>query len=107
MTYRVVITEGAERRLLEYIEYLAIEKQAPLTAEQWWRKALAATDTLSTFPHRFPKPPEDGLRDYTIRALRVDRQLVLDRVNEADHVVEVFAFRGGAERPRDQYLPEA
>ena len=51
-------------------------------------------------------PPENDLRDYTIRTMIVDRHLFLFRVDEDKRVVEVFGFRHGSQLPQEDKLPE-
>lgn len=106
MRYRVIITDGALADVEAFLDYLAVERSIPLTAERWWRKALGKIETLSTFPHRCPKAPENTLRDYTIRAMIVDSHLFLYRIKEVEQVVEVFAFRHGAMLSQEGNLPE-
>lgn len=106
MTYRVAITDAAMADVGKFLDYLEFEKKVPLTAQRWWRKALKRVDSLSNFPHRCPKAPEDDLRDYTIRAMVVDSHLFLYRVDDEQREVEVFGFRHGAMEPREGRIPE-
>ncbi len=106
MTYRVIITQAALDDVEQFLDYLIDDQQAPLTAERWWNKALGRVLTLKEHPHRCPYAPENSLRDYTIRAMRVDSHLFLYRVCDEEAVVEVFGFRHGAMLPREEELPE-
>lgn len=106
MNYRVVITEAALDDAGKYLDYLIEQSQSHRPAERWWRRALAAIDTLEKMPHRCPKPPENELRDYTIRALIVAPCLFLYRIDDQRWVVEVFGFRHGRQEPRGDRLPE-
>jgi hypothetical protein len=38
-TYRVIISDAALEGVREFLHYLAVEQQAPLTAQRWWDKA--------------------------------------------------------------------
>ncbi len=105
MTYRVVITDAALDAAGSYLDYLIEEAQSITPAENWWKKALAAVDTLALMPHRGPKPPENGLRDYTIRAMIVEPCLFLYRVDDTRQLVEVFGFRHGRQEPTETRLP--
>jgi len=106
MNYRVIITDGAFADIEKFLDYLEFNQQSPLTATRWWRKAVACVETLGTMPHRCPKPPENDLRDYTIRTMIVDSHLFLYRVDEDKRVVEVFGFRHGSQLPREDKLPK-
>ena len=104
MSYRVIITDAALADVSRFLDYLEFDQKAPLTAKRWWRKALGKVKTLRQFPHRCPKPPDNDLRDYTIRALIVDSHLFLYRVDDTKSVVEVFGFRHGSHLPQDNKL---
>jgi len=106
MKYRVVITDNALSDVEAFLDYLIDDQQSPLIAKRWWKKALAKVSTLTTFPHRCLLPPENALRDYTIRALGVDSHLFLYRVDDDKLLVEVFGFRHGSRLPRSENLPK-
>lgn len=106
MTYRVVITDAALEDASVYLDYLIEESQSLAVADRWWRRAVAAVEALEDFPHRGPKPPEDELRGYTIRAIIVEPCLFLYRVDDERRVVEVFAFRHGRQRVIGDRLPQ-
>ncbi len=106
MNYRVVITSEALAGIERFLDYIAIDQQAPLNAERWWRKALTAIETLDQLPHRCPLAPENEFRDYTIRMLIVDRCLFLYTVDERQKTVRVIGFRHGSQLPKPEELPE-
>jgi len=97
-TYRVLVSENA---------YIAHQKQAPLAAGRLLGEIDRAIDTLSYFPHRCPRAPEDKLVDYTVRMHVVKKSyLLLSRVDNVGHTVTVIAFRHGRRLPF-QELPDA
>jgi plasmid stabilization system protein ParE len=98
-TYRVIISDAALEGVREFLHYLAVEQQAPLTAQRWWDKALARVLSLDRMPHRCPLAPENEFTDLTIRMLIVDRCLFLYTVDEDARVVRVLKFRHGSQLP--------
>ena len=76
----------------DHIHFIAIEKQEPLNAERWLKKALDAVDTLSVFPNRCPIAPESQFSRHTIRMLIVDTCSFLYHVDEANKTVRVTYF---------------
>jgi plasmid stabilization system protein ParE len=105
MNYRVIITSEAFAGVERFLDYIAIDQQAPLNAERWWRKALAAVESLEQFPHRGSFAPENEFRSYEIRMLIVDRCLFLYTIEETTRTVRVFGFRHGSQLPRPDELP--
>ncbi len=106
MNYRVIITDGALADVERYLNYLEFDQELPATAVQWWERALEKLETLRLMPHRCPRPPEDKLRDFTIRALIVGQHLFLYRIDEESRAVEVFGFRHGSQLPQEHKLPK-
>ncbi len=100
MIYDVILSTKAKQSLDEHIRYIAVEKQEPINAERWLRKALKAVDSLSVFPNRCPIAAESKFSQHTIRMLIVDSCLFLYRVDEESRTVRVTAFfYGGMARP--------
>lgn len=99
MKYRVIITDDALADVHDYLVYIAQEKQMPLTAQKWWKKALAAIEMLSTFPHRCGYAPENDLSKLTLRMLRVDSCLFIYRVDEETQSVRLLRMRHGRQLP--------
>ena len=99
MKYRVIVSPEAFEELDGFIHYIANDQHSPLVALRWLKKALAALQTLQTFPHRCPPAPENEFSQYTIRMLVVDRCLFLYRVDEENQTVRVLRFRHGSQLP--------
>ncbi len=89
-----------------YLDFIAIEQQAPLNAQRWLKKVLRAVITLRSFPHRCQLAPENQFRTYEIRMLRVNRCIFLYTIDEHERVVRVFGFRHASQLPRPDELPE-
>jgi len=100
MIYDVVISSEAKQALDDHIQFIAVEKDEPINASRWLKKALAAVDTLSVFPNRCPIAPESQYSKHTVRMLIVDTSSFLYRVDEANKTVRVtHFFHGGIGRP--------
>ncbi|MEQ8848052.1 type II toxin-antitoxin system RelE/ParE family toxin [Botrimarina sp.] len=106
MRYKVVLTDAALSDAGKYLDFLIESAHTTGPAERWWRKAIAAVQSLESMPHRCPKPPENELREYTVRALIVAPCLFLYRVDDSRRTVEVFGFRHGRQMPSEHRLPE-
>lgn len=106
-TYRVVITDAAFARIREQARYIAVEGQAPLNAERWLSRVLAA-DSLDTMPRRCAKPIESELRSFEIRAIHIDGYMLLFTVDDESATVTVIGARHGRQLPRpDELSPPA
>lgn len=106
MRYRVLLMTAARNAVRQYLDYLINDQSLPTVAERWWERALAAIDSLQTFPNRCPIAPENEYRDYTIRALKVDQCLFLYAVDDESRAVRIIAFRHGHQQPLEKELPQ-
>ncbi len=98
--YDVILSSEAKQSLDDHMHYIAVEKQEPLSAERWLKKALKAVDTLSLFPNRCPIAAESKFSESTIRILIIDNCSFLYRVDEDTKTVRVTCFfHGGISRP--------
>lgn len=96
MTYRLIVSPEAYEALESFVDYIAIEKQSPLNATRWLKKAKSALQSLKYFPHRCAPSPENDRYSETIRMLRVDQCLFIFRVDEENKSVRVLDFRHGS-----------
>ena len=101
MKYRVIMTPKAFAAFEAYVDYIAVDQQAPLNAARWLEKAWSMVQTLKDFPRRCAYAPENDSSSYTIRALRVDNCLFLYRVIEEEKTVRIMGFRHGSQLPLD------
>jgi plasmid stabilization system protein ParE len=99
MIYRLVVAPQALEAWKDFIDYLAIDRQSPITAERWLRKSWDALQTLKRFPQRCPRAPESDLYPHPIRMLLVDRCLFLFRIDDTKKTVRVLGFRHASQLP--------
>lgn len=107
MKYRVVITEEALQRIDEQVRYIAQAAQAPLNAERWLNRVLAAAEELAHMPMRCPIAPESKFFEFDIRALNVDGFLLLFTISREDRAVIVLSARHGRQQPRPERVDSA
>lgn len=93
MTYRVLITEPAMRRIEAQAVYIERETQLPLRAAQWLTRVLAAATSLETIPRRCPVRREADADLPEFRALLVDGFVLLFTIDDAQRRVVVFHAR--------------
>lgn len=103
--YTVFITEPAYAKIREQARYIAIESHAPLNAERWLERVIAAAHSLDRMPRRCAKAAESDLRSFEIRAIHIDGYLLLFTVNDEDATVIVINARHGRQLPRPEELP--
>lgn len=106
MNYRFVITDEALAGVEKWLDYVTIERESPLNAERWWRRALAEIMALERMPNRHPFASENDHRPYEIRALVVDNCIFLFHVDEMARIVRVIGFRHGSQLPMPDDLPQ-
>ncbi len=64
--YRVTISDEALAGVEKYLNYIADEQGAPLTAVRWWDKAIKKIFSLDHMPQRCPYAPENESEQLTI-----------------------------------------
>ncbi len=107
MKYNVRFTSRARRAIDEYVDYIAHDKQEPISAGRVLGAIEKSIRTLEAMPHRCPKAPENAGVDYTVRMLIVKKTLViLYRIDDDAKQVTVIGFRHGHRQPRPDELPE-
>ena len=67
MNYHIVYQDPAEVELIAICRWIA--RRSPSRAEAWFDGAIAAIDTLTSFPRRCPLAPEDAEFDVEVRQL--------------------------------------
>lgn len=67
MSYRVVVTPGAEQDIDEMFRYVALD--SPVVARKFVDGLRKRLKTLASMPKRCPRAPEDGLNGMEIRHL--------------------------------------
>jgi toxin ParE1/3/4 len=100
MTFRVEITEEAERDAHGILDWL-ISEQAGLSGLQWFQGLENAIASLATFPERLPLAPENAMFPFEVRHLLYGRKPHVYRVLftiEGD-TVSVLHIRHGRRQP--------
>lgn len=105
MTYTIDVAEEAIARIRAQARYIAVEEQAPLNAERWLLRVLAAADSLEQFPRRCPMAAEAEACNFEVRALNIDGFLLLFTINDELKKVRVVTARHGRQLPRPDGLP--
>ncbi|MSP89634.1 MAG: type II toxin-antitoxin system RelE/ParE family toxin [Alphaproteobacteria bacterium] len=95
MTYRVVVTPGAERDLDDIFQFIA--RNDPGVARRFAAALRGQLAALKTLPTCCPRAPEDGLDGPAIRHLLHGRHRILFTMNGRTAVV--LQVRHGARLP--------
>lgn len=95
MTYRVVVTPGAERDLDDIFRFIA--RDNPGAARKFAAELRGRLAALKTLPTRCPRAPEDGLDGLAIRHLLHGRYRILFAMD--GRTVVVLQVRHGARLP--------
>lgn len=93
MSLRVEYAPRSVRDLIVLRDYLIEESESPETAERFLARLLSASETLDTFPERFPRYPYS--RDW--RMMPFGNYLIFFRVTE--DTVRIGHIRHAAKRP--------
>ena len=99
MTYRVLYTESVRADIAAHVRYLQDQQVSPEVIENWFAGLFDLIDSLYQWPLRYPvAEPESRAMGFEVRKIIYGRYLVFYRVDQAQHLVEVLAFRHGARR---------
>ena len=93
--YTVNITDEVEEEIRN--AFLYIHERSPDNAVKWFRGLYRAIDTLETMPERCPFIREKDAFKVEVRNLLYHSHRIIFTVNVADSIVEVHAFRHGAQ----------
>ena len=94
MTYKVVVTPGAEVDLDQVYRFVALEK--PGAARTFVAGLRRRLKTLAAMPRRCPRAPEDGLDGLEIRHLIHDQYRIIFAID--DRTVVILQVRHSARR---------
>lgn len=94
MNYHILYQDSAEADLIRICLWIA--RRSPSRAEAWLDGALAAIDTLTTFPRRCPIAPENDEVDAEIRQLLYGEYRILFSVDE--DLVQILHIQHGSQR---------
>jgi addiction module RelE/StbE family toxin len=88
--YNVVITDPAEKDLLQIAHYISKELKEPGIAQQLITKIAEAVYELEDFPLRYPLVSDEGIALRGVRKMVVDNYIVFYVVSEQRKVVTVI-----------------
>jgi toxin ParE1/3/4 len=98
MAYRVKVTGGAQRDLIDISERIVVD--GSVAAARWFSRLEAAIDTLERFPRRCPVAPESKKSNRELRHLlygsKRDVYRVIYDIDEPQKLVRVRAVRHSA-----------
>ncbi len=103
--YAVELTDAAMAAIATQAEYIAVEAQAPLSAESWLAKIWDAVDSLEQSPRRAGKAEEDAYVEYEVRRLVIGTHLLLFTIDDDRQKVWIIGLRHGHRLPRPGDLP--
>lgn len=96
MSYRVVITDKAKKRISEIFDYFVYELYSPIGAKRQVDRILDAAESLDTFPNRFAVLLIDNEHLRGIRRMLVGPYSVFYRVQEDEKLVLVLSVLSSA-----------
>lgn len=89
-TYRIVITDPAEKDLNEIIDYIAFELRSSSSAENIIIKISNSISSLEQLPKRHPFVKDERLANLGIRMLIIENYIAFYVVFEKDKVVTII-----------------
>lgn len=100
MSFRVVISRTVEEAIDAQVSYLSEQGAPEVRLRRWLDGVLDLVDSLSDWPTRFPVAEAlSAAMGCEVRRANSGDYAIFFRVNEADRVVEILAFRHGRRRP--------
>ncbi len=103
--YAVELTNAALAAIAAQAHYIAIEDQAPRSAERWLGRIWDAVGSLEQLPKRAGKAEEDAYVDYEVRKLVIDNHLLLFTIDDDRRKVWIIGLRHGHHLPQPEELP--
>lgn len=98
MAYRVKVTSGAQRDLVDISERIVVD--GSVAAARWFSRLEAAIDTLERFPRRCSVAPESKKSNRELRHLlygsKRDVYRVIYDIDEPHQIVRIRAVRHSA-----------
>ncbi len=100
MSFRVVITREAEDAIAAQVEYLKKQSAPEDRVVRWLAGLFDLIDSLYELPRRFPVAEAvTAVAGYEVRRVNYADCGVFFRVDDAQSLVEIVAFRHGRQRP--------
>ena len=88
-TYRVDISEPAERDLRDIVKYISSQLSAPETALSMLERIESAMLRLSDMPQRHPFASDERLAQMGYRLLRVKNYIVFFSIDQQRQIVDI------------------
>lgn len=95
MSYRLVITEPAERDLRDIANYIANELLEPVNARRVINRIAETVLQLELMPFRFGLVEDERLAEQGIRKLHVDSYIVFYVISESEEIVTIVRILYG------------
>ena len=92
MSYRVHITQAAEKDLNHAADYIEFVLKNPQAADQLLGEAEKQINSLSSFPKKYPLAEDKVLALWGVRFLNVNNYLVFYLVSDEEPTVTVVRF---------------
>jgi plasmid stabilization system protein ParE len=87
--YRVDVSEPAENDLMDIVNYISADLEAPITAMKMMETIEEALSKLRTMPHGRPKVREERLAAMGYRIEIIKNYIAFFTINEKEKVVDV------------------
>lgn len=92
MSYSIIISQKAEKDIIEAADYIEFILHNPKAADDLLDKVTEAIENLSVMPAKFGILDEPVLKAWGIRGFSINNYLVFYRINEAAHAVHIVRF---------------
>ncbi len=92
MSYRIHITQAAEKDLNHAADYIEFVLKNPQAANHLLDEAEKQIDSLSSFPKKYPLAEDKVLASWGVRFLNVNNYLVFYLVSDEGLTVTVVRF---------------
>ena len=92
MSYRLHITQAAEKDIRQAADYIEFVLKNPQAADQLLDEAEKQIDSLSSFPKKYPLAEDKVLASWGARFVNVNNYLVFYLVSDEELTVTVVRF---------------
>ena len=95
MSYRIIISQKAEKDIIEAADYIEFILHNPKAADDLLDKVTEAIENLSVMPEKFGIVDEPVLKAWGIRVFSINNYLVFYRIDEAANSANIVRFLYG------------
>ena len=92
MSYRIIISQKAEKDIIEAADYIEFILHNPKAADDLLDKVTEAIENLSVMPAKFEIVDEPVLKAWGIRIFSINNYLVFYKIEEAANSVNIVRF---------------